>query len=290
MSSIRAWLFVSLQKILPRYLLTTIVRQLSRVRLAWFKDFLITRFVRLYRVETEDVLRPVPEGFECFNDFFIRELHDDVRPIDTNDDSIVSPVDGTVSAAGRIDHGHVFQAKGIDYLLTDLLATNTGDAEPYIGGAFATIYLAPYNYHRVHAPVAGELTALRYVPGDLYSVNDATVRLLPGLFVRNERLLCHFATAAGPMILALVGAMNVGTINTIWTGDVRPRAKGSVEEFDTRRLSADLQFAKGDLLGWFNMGSTVILLVPAAATDEFSVLERGKFVEMGRQIGTLEFV
>ena len=288
MSSTRARLFVSLQKILPKYLLTAIVRWLSRIRLAWLKDFLITRFVSLYNVDVEDVLLPVPDGFESFNDFFIRELHDDARPVDPTDGGIVSPVDGTVSAAGRIARNRVFQAKGIDYSLTDLLATNTADAELYVDGAFTTIYLAPYNYHRIHAPVDGKLTALRYVPGDLFSVNEATVRHLPGLFVRNERLICHFSTDAGPMILIMVGAMNVGTINTIWTGDVRPRGTGTVEEFDTRRLSADLEFNKGSLLGWFNMGSTVILVAPAGATDEFVRLETGVSVEMGRPIGNLE--
>ena len=289
MSSTRARLFVSLQRVLPKYLLTAIVRRLSRIRLGWVKDFLITRFVSLYDVDVEDVAKPVPDGFESFNEFFIRELHDDARPVDASDRSIVSPVDGTVSAAGRIDRERVFQAKGIDYSLTELLATNTADTALFIDGAFTTIYLAPYNYHRIHAPIDGTLTALRYVPGDLFSVNDATVCHLPGLFVRNERLLCQLSTAAGPMFLILVGAMNVGTINTIWTGDVRPRGKGIVEEFDTRRLSADLQFRKGDLLGWFNMGSTVILLTPAGVTDGFASLERGMPLEMGRQIGSVEF-
>ena len=288
MSSIRSRLFVFLQLVMPKYLLTAGVRRLSRVRLDWFKDFLITRFVRLYNVDIEDVLLPVPGGFECFNDFFIRELDADARTIDETAVGIASPVDGTVSAAGRIDRDRIFQAKGLDYSLADLLATDTADAELFVDGAFATIYLAPYNYHRVHAPVAGELTALRYVPGDLFSVNDATVRHLPALFARNERLICRLTTAAGPMILVLVGAMNVGTINTIWTGDVLPRVKGTVEELDTRRLAADPDFAKGDLLGWFNMGSTVILMAPAGATDNFAGLERGGRLEMGQHIGNLE--
>lgn len=288
MASTRADLFVFLQKILPKYLLTATIRWLSRIRTTWFKDFLITRFVTLYNVEIEDVARPVPDGFKSFNDFFTRELHDDARPTDTGERSIVSPVDGTVSAAGKIERDRIFQAKGIAYSLADLLATNTEDAELFIDGAFTTIYLAPYDYHRIHAPIDGELTALRYVPGNLFSVNEATVCGLPGLFVRNERLNCHFSTDAGPMLLIMVGALNVGTINTIWTGDIHPRGKGTVEEFDTRHLSAGLQFDKGDLLGWFNMGSTVILVAPAGATDGFPGLEAGLTLEMGRRIGQLD--
>ena len=288
MSTRRTSLFVFLQKILPKYLLTETVRRLSRIRITWFKNFLITRFVNLYNVEIEDVARPVPDGFRTFNDFFIRELDDDARPIDTGERSIVSPVDGTVSAAGRIERDRIFQAKSIDYSLTDLLATDTADAALFIDGAFATIYLAPYDYHRIHAPIDGELEALRYVPGALFSVNEATVRQLPGLFVRNERLICRFSTAAGPMLLIMVGAMNVGTINTIWTGDVRPRGKGVVDAFDIRRLSAELRFEKGELLGWFNMGSTVILVVPPGATDGFSQLDQGSAVEVGQRIGSLE--
>jgi phosphatidylserine decarboxylase len=283
----RARFFVALQRLLPRYLLTALVYRLARIRHKAGKDFLIARFIAWFGVDTDEVAEPVPDGFATFNAFFVRALAPGARVVDAAADSIVSPVDGAVSAAGPIDRKTLLQAKGLSYSLTDLLATDTADADLYLGGAFATLYLAPYDYHRVHAPLAGELNALRYVPGDLFSVNEATVSRLPGLFVRNERLVCHLTTANGPLVLVFVGAMNVGTINSIWTGDIRPRRSGVVEEFDLRRLAADAGFAKGDLLGWFNFGSTVILVAPPGMTDGFVRLEAGRTLRMGQVIGQL---
>lgn len=287
MTAARARFFVLLQRLLPRYLLTALVYRLARIRLRAGKDFLITRFIAWFGVDTDEVAEPVPDGYATFNDFFVRALTPGARVVDAAADSIVSPVDGTVSAAGSIDHETLLQAKGLSYSLTDLLATDTADAGLYVGGAFATLYLAPCDYHRVHAPLAGELKALRYVPGDLFSVNEATVAWLPGLFVKNERLVCHLATANGPMVLVFVGAMNVGTIHSVWTGDIRPRRSGVVAEFDLRGLTADTAFAKGDLLGWFNFGSTVILVAPPGMTEGFVRLEAGRTLRMGQVIGRL---
>ena len=230
----------------------------------------------------------MPSGFATFNDFFIRELRDGAREIDNDDDAIISPVDGTVSFAGPIHGDSIFQAKGIDYTLGDLLATDLDEAERYIDGSFATIYLAPYNYHRVHAPLAGELVAARYVPGDLFSVNEATVSSLNGLFRRNERLVMHFRTAAGPAVLILVGALNVGSISTPWTGEIRPRKAGAVDVLDLG--SHPTQVEKGDLLGWFNMGSTVILLLPKDTCEWDDDLEPGETLRMGEEIGELREV
>jgi len=283
MSELSARLFVLLQKVLPKYLLTALVFWLARRRAVWLRNFLIQQFVKIYGVDVEEVLLPVPDGFESFNAFFIRELTDNARPLAADPDVIVSPADGTVSAAGAIDRDQIFQAKGIRYTLADLLATDTLEAEAYVNGAFATIYLAPYNYHRVHAPLDGELITARYVPGDLFSVSASTVARLPGLFVRNERLICHIQTATGPMVIIFVGAMNVGSISTKWTGEIRPRKSGVVEQIDIR--SSDLEFSKGDGIGWFNMGSTVILLRPQASTDDFAGIIPGQTVRMGQAIG-----
>ena len=287
MPAITAQLFVQLQKLLPKYLLTSMIRWLAGIRIVAVKNFLIRRFVNLYKVDIDELRHPVPEGFATFNDFFIRALAPDARNIDESVTSIVSPVDGTVSAAGRIDRKRIFQAKGLDYTLTDLLATDTSEAEHYIDGSFATIYLAPYNYHRIHAPVSGRLIAARYVPGSLYSVNDATVRHLPQLFACNERLICHLQTDAGKMVLIFVGAMNVGTIYSKWTGDIRPRKYGIVEDLAIDNDGSGAVFRKGDTIGWFNMGSTVILLTPPGACDNFDELEAGKTVEMGQPIGEI---
>jgi phosphatidylserine decarboxylase len=267
--------------------LTRLVNRLTRIRTKSFKNFLIRHFINVYDVNVEEILLPVPDGFASFNDFFIRELQPNERPVDSGEHVIVSPADGTVSAAGRIQKDRIFQAKGLHYTLTDLLATDLADAVRYTDGAFATIYLAPYNYHRVHCPLSGKLVAARYVPGDLYSVNSATVSLLPNLFARNERLVCHFETSTGPMVVILVGAMNVGSISTIWTGEIRPRKRGVAEDIDVRSVEADAVVEKGDLLGWFNMGSTVILLLPPATGDGFPSLASGKKVRMGEAIGSL---
>ncbi|MDH5262745.1 MAG: archaetidylserine decarboxylase [Gammaproteobacteria bacterium] len=276
-------LFVALQYVLPQHLLTALVWRVARIRNVAIKDFLITRFVGFYRVDIEDVELAVPSDFATFNEFFVRALKADARPIDLANDSIISPVDGTVSIAGTIQHDSIIQAKGIDYSLLDLLATDTEQANAYVDGNFATIYLAPYNYHRVHAPMAGELIAAHYVPGDLFSVNDATVTRVNGLFRRNERLVMHFQTTRGPFCLVFVGALNVGSISTPWSDELRPRKRGVVDVLDLSRHTTAV--SKGDLLGWFNMGSTVILLSPAGVYEWDDNLQAGATVRLGEAIG-----
>ena len=282
----KASAFVLLQHILPRHWITALVWRIARIRHPGIKNFLITQFARAFDVDLEEVKLSVPEDFATFNDFFIRELADGARPIDDDAEAIVSPVDGTVSVAGTIRADRIFQAKGIDYSLGDLLATDLNEVEHYIDGQFATIYLAPYNYHRVHAPLAGDLVAARYVPGDLFSVNEATVSKLDGLFRRNERLIMHFRTDHGPAALIFVGALNVGSISTPWTGEIRPRHSGVVDVLDIS--SHPTTVAKGDLLGWFNMGSTVILLLPKGASEWDDDLEPGETLRMGQEIGELQ--
>ena len=204
-----AAIFSLLQRVLPKYALTAITYRLARIRHAGIKNFLIRRFIRLYDVDVSDVAADIPDAFEDFNAFFVRALRDGTRPIDKGESSIVSPVDGTVSQAGPINDNLLFQAKGFRYSLQDLLAADLQDAESYVDGRFATIYLAPYNYHRVHAPLGGRIRLLRYVPGDLYSVNRATVANVDGLFTSNERLICHVERHGGPFVLIFVGALNV---------------------------------------------------------------------------------
>jgi phosphatidylserine decarboxylase len=284
--SIRAIAFVALQYSLPKYWLTALVYRLTRIRRKAFKDFLIRTFTRFYDVNIEEADRGVPGGYETFNDFFTRELARGCRPVEQSLSSVVSPVDGTLSASGAIKEAQIFQAKGRSYHLHDLLATNLEQANRFINGSFATIYLAPYNYHRVHAPLDAHLSAARYVPGDLFSVNAATVSGVRNLFARNERLICHFETSSGPMALIFVGALNVGSITTPWTGEIRPRKSGVVEEL-ALRSSVSRNLRKGDLLGWFNMGSTVIVLFPPGSCVGLDQLERGKTLLMGEMIAEL---
>lgn len=277
-------IFAYLQYLLPRYWMTALIYRLARARSISLKNFLITRFVRLYSVDTGDVELDIPDGFATFNEFFIRELRPGARPVDDDEQMLVSPVDGTVSQAGAIRDDLILQAKGRDYTLGDLLATDLEDADAYRDGVFATLYLAPYNYHRVHAPLDGELVALRYIPGELFSVNAATAAAIPGLFRRNERLVMHFRTAAGPAVLIMVGALNVGSITTPWSGEIRPRKRGTVEIVD---INGPPNVARGDLLGWFNMGSTIIMLLPRGSYEWHGTLQPGESVVMGRPIGTL---
>ena len=275
--------FVVLQHLLPRHLLTSLVWRLARARSPAVKNRLITWFARAFDVDLDEVRLEVPDDFATFNDFFVRELADDARPLADDAGAIVSPVDGTVSFAGDIRDRALFQAKGIDYSLDELLATDLDQASRFVNGRFATLYLAPYNYHRVHAPLAGTLVAARYVPGDLFSVNERTVANLRGLFRRNERLVMHFRTDLGPAVVIFVGALNVGSISTPWTGEIRPRKSGIVEVLDIDGHPAEVD--KGDLLGWFNMGSTVILLLPPGVCEWDAGLQPGKRVRMGERIG-----
>jgi len=278
-------LFAFFQYLLPKHWLTAVVYRLARVRVPAVKNALIRGFLKLFDVELEEVKGRVPQDFRSFNDFFIRELNDGARPVDANPAAIVSPADGTLSQAGTLRGSRILQAKGIDYSLEDLLAADVDKAGEFSGGAFATIYLAPYNYHRVHAPVDGELVAAHYVPGDLFSVNSKTAAHVPGLFSRNERLNLHFQTAFGPMVVVLVGALNVGSISTPWSGEVRPRKSGVVERIDVS--AAPQQVRKGDLLGWFNMGSTVIVLLPPDSCTWHDSFKAGVRTVMGEAIGEL---
>jgi phosphatidylserine decarboxylase len=280
-----ARLFVFLQYLLPKYLLTSIVYRVARVRTRVVRNGLISGFLRIYDVNVDEVDKQIPDDFATFNDFFTRELAAGARPIDAAPDTLVSPVDGTLSQAGAIREDRLLQAKGIDYTLDDLLAIDLEEGRAFCNGSFATIYLAPYNYHRVHAPADGELVAAHYVPGDLFSVNNATARFVPGLFRRNERLNLHIRTPRGPMALIFVGALNVGSISTPWTGEVRPRRSGVVETLDIS--SHTREFSKGDLLGWFNMGSTVILLLPENSCHWDAGFEPGTVTRMGESIGKL---
>jgi phosphatidylserine decarboxylase len=281
-------LFLLLQRLMPKRLVTALVHWLARIRTPAIKDFLIRAFVGLYDADLDEVAKKVPDDYECLNDFFTRELKTGSRPIDNSSSSIVSPADGFISAAGLIDRSCLLQAKGIDYSLEELLATDLDDAETYNDGSFATIYLAPFNYHRVHAPLAGELVAARFVPGTLFSVNQTTVSNLRGLFTRNERLICHFrAEPPGSFVVIFVGALNVGSITTPWSGELRPRAGNVVDNLDLHDLSEPRTVAKGDLLGWFNMGSTVILLLPPGNCEWRSGLASGDAIRMGEAIGRI---
>jgi phosphatidylserine decarboxylase len=280
--------FIALQYLLPQHGLTALVYRLARIRSPGLRRALIGGFTRLYGLDLTEAATADPDAYPTFNDFFTRALRPGARPLPTAAAAIASPCDGTVSECGALEGDRLLQArltaKSRWYTLSELLAGDPAAAD-FVGGSFATIYLAPYNYHRVHMPLDGELESVRYVPGALFSVNGATARSVPRLFARNERVVCRFRTAAGPLAVIFVGALNVGSIRVEGFGDItpaRPRAPRCLPVDDTPRA-----FLRGEELGRFNMGSTVILLLPAGAAHWSEGFRRGAVVRMGEVIGAL---
>ena len=278
--------FVALQHLLPQHGLSRLVLQATRSRTPAFKNALIRLFVRGFKPDMSDAVLTDPAAYPSFNEFFTRALRAGARPVDADPAAVVSPVDGTVSEAGTLSADRLLQAKGHEYTLRALLAGRAAWERSFAGGAFATIYLAPYNYHRIHMPLAGELRESFYVPGRLFSVNNTTARLVPGLFSRNERVVCGFDSAGMPWSLILVGALNVGSMATVWHGDVTPRRHREVTPLPVSDLLAPLSLDKGAEMGRFNMGSTVILLFPPGAVQWQSSLAAGRALRMGERIGT----
>lgn len=281
-----AYLNTAALTVLPQHLLARGMYQLARSQRPWLKDALIRFVSRQYGVDLSEAANPDPASYDSFNAFFTRALKDDARPIDTAGDSIVSPADGTVSQAGNIHNGRIIQAKGHDYSSLELLGGNRALAERFDGGSFATLYLSPKDYHRVHMPLAGRLTGMDFVPGRLFSVSDATTQLVPGLFARNERVICHFDTAIGPIAHILVGAIFVGSMETVWHGEVRG-ASNHVSRWDYADHTP-IELAKGAEMGRFNMGSTVITLLPPGRVAWNDTLRPGSSVRLGQTIGTLK--
>jgi phosphatidylserine decarboxylase len=267
----------TLLRILPQHLLSAGMYNLMRAQQPWLKRQLIAQISRRYRIDLSEAADPNPEHYSSFNDFFTRALRDDARPV--AGDAVVSPADGRISQIGRIDGDKLLQAKGHDFTLEALLAGDRRSAALFRNGLFATIYLSPRDYHRVHLPMAGTLESMVFVPGDLFSVSTATTQLVPGLFARNERVICHFSTAIGPVAVILVGAIFVGSMETIWHGEVRGN-RGEptrwVYRGDQRR-----PFDTGAEIGRFNMGSTVIMLLPEGGPQWLSHLEANQPVRMG---------
>ncbi len=288
MAGLGARAFVALQHVLPQHALTALVWKLARVRAPWARRALIRGFRKLYAVDLAEAERPDPEAYASFNDFFTRALKPGARPLCAGERTIASPCDGTVSQRGAIEESRVLQArleaKSVWYTLEALVA-DPELAGAFVGGEFATIYLAPYDYHRVHMPLTGRLRAVRYVPGKLYSVNAVTARLVPDLFARNERVVCAFDTDAGPLAVIFVGALNVGSVGLVGYGDLTPRRPRRAELFEVP--AAPVVFERGAELGRFNMGSTIILLLPKGACAWDPAFVPGATVRMGAAIGRL---
>ncbi len=275
-------LFVWFQHVLPQHALSRLVLRATRVRAPWFKNWLVRGFMRRYTIDMAEAVRPDPLSYGSFNEFFTRALKPTVRTIALGTRDIACPVDGVISAAGHIEGDSLVQAKGRHYSLNELLAAQSW-ASHFEGGSFATIYLAPFNYHRVHMPLRGRLHESVYVPGRLFSVNAVTASLVPRLFARNERLLTLFETAFGEFSLIMVGALNVGSIATVWAGDITPAARRVVTMLPRQDVALD----KGAELGRFNMGSTVILLFQRNRARWHEEVQAGATVRLGQSLGLL---
>ena len=279
-------LFVALQYLLPHHLLSRLIGRVARARSGWIHRPLTRWFVRTYRPELADAEQPDPLAYPSFNAFFTRALRPGARPLDPGADSILSPADGRISACGYCEQGQILQAKDHNYTLRSLLAGNASLEGRFRGGAFMTIYLAPFNYHRVHTPLAGKLAGAWYVPGRLFSVNDATARIVPGLFARNERVILEFTGARGPFIVILVGALFVGSMATVWHGDVLPRRAHRVVALPVEPSAPPLE--RGAELGRFNMGSTVIVLLPPGDGRWDPAMAAERTLRLGERVGVLE--
>lgn len=278
-------LFIAFQRLLPSFWLGRLVHWASRVETPWFKDLLIGGFRRLYPIKLDEAAEPDPGRYASFNAFFTRALRDGARPPDPDPLGILCPADGRVQQAGDIERGQMLQAKGMYYGVDELLADPQA-APRYDGGQFLTVYLAPQDYHRVHAPLAGRLRSMHYAPGERWAVNERTAGAVPRLFAVNERLCCHFEGEAGHFALVMVGALNVASISTVWAGEVlplRPRQNRHWHYGERSRVA----LARGDELGRFNLGSTVILLLPPGMAELDAALEPGAALRMGQSVGRL---
>lgn len=279
-------LFILLQYCLPQHLLSRLLGRLALCRIRGIKNFLIRIFIKRYRVDLSEAQRQSPEEFTCFNDFFTRHLKEGIRPVDQSSNAIVSPVDGAISAFGDIESDRIFQAKGKHFTLQALLGGDPGLSECFHGGKFATIYLAPRDYHRIHMPLQGTLREMTYIPGKLFSVNQVTAAHIDRLFARNERAICVFETGQRPMALVLVGAMIVAGIETVWAGQVAPGKSGHHRE--QYQGQAPITISKGEEMGLFKLGSTVIMLFPPDSMQWSPSVQDGSRLHMGQQIGILD--
>lgn len=278
-------------KVLPQYLIPqhTLSRAVYRItRCKWkpLKNFLIKSFVSWFKVDMSLAKQPDCTAYIHFNDFFTRELRSDSRQIVPGKITIISPVDGSISQIGKINSGEIFQAKCRSYDLNALLAGDYEMAENFKDGQFATLYLSPRDYHRIHMPLDGKLIKMTYAPGKLFAVNNHTVKVVEQLFARNERIISYFETAIGSMAIIMVGAMNVGSMETVWAGEITPTNNRSITITDYK--DQQIYLKRGDEMGRFNMGSTVIVLFGKDRAHWLPDLQPGQLITMGTTIGKIQ--
>lgn len=276
-------LFIFFQYLAPHHLLSRCTAFLAELESPkWLINIAIYSFIRIFGVDMDEAEEADYRRYTTFNDFFTRTLRNAARPLEAAD--VVCPADGVINQIGDIQQGKLLQAKGRCFGTVELLGGDVSRARDFEGGSFATIYLAPRDYHRVHMPLTGSLSATTYIPGQLFSVNAVTARHVDGLFARNERLVCYFDTQAGPMAMILVGAMIVAGIETVWSGRMVPPPRRPIS-LDYRDLPEPVELEKGAEMGRFCLGSTVILMFPANCVTWRQDWVAGTETRMGRRLG-----
>lgn len=270
--------------LLPQHAVSRVVHAAARWRMPWWKNALTRWFIRQYKVDLSEAATADPYAHADFNAFFTRALRPDARPLPADVDAVVSPADGTISAIGRIDGGTLVQAKGRTFTVTALLGGDETLASRFHGGQFSTVYLSPDDYHRVHMPVSGRLREMIHIPGRLFGVAAFSVRAVDQLFARNERVVAIFDTARGPMGVVMVGAINVSSIETAWSGVITPPGGRRIRRWFYRGSDAR-SFRRGDEIGRFNLGSTVITLFGPEQVEWLPELLAGDKVRMGQALG-----
>lgn len=267
----------------PQKCLTRLLGSFAECEVTWFKNLFIQSFIKLYPVNMAEAIEANPKQYRNFNDFFTRQIRTELRPVAMAADAIISPVDGIISQYGAIKEGQIFQAKGKSYSLSSLLADDAKMISAFTNGRFITLYLAPYHYHRIHMPYQGQLQQMTYVPGKLFPVNQRSVSQTENLFARNERVINFFKTDFGSMAVIMVGALNVGSMTVKWHGQVTPPygTRVSSWQYDDKSIS------RGEEIGYFKMGSTVILLFPDNGMEFEQALKAEHELKFGEIIAHL---
>ncbi|MGO2131084.1 MAG: archaetidylserine decarboxylase [Pseudoalteromonas prydzensis] len=280
---------IAMQYAMPKHFVSRMVGKLAAAKAGALTTTLIKLFIKQYKIDMSEAQYSDPAHYKTFNEFFTRPLKDGVRPLTTESDIIAHPVDGAISQLGPIVEGQLIQAKGHNYSLQALLGGSEQDTAPFLGGDFATIYLAPKDYHRIHMPIDGTLSKMIYVPGDLFSVNPLTAQNVPNLFARNERVVAIFDTEIGPLAMVLVGATIVASIETIWAGTVTPPAGKDVFSWNYPTSGDNaITLKKGEEMGRFKLGSTVILAWGADKADILDDQKPGTVTRMGTPFAKID--
>jgi len=272
--------------LLPHRIISKIADLCATCKITCIKNYLIRYFLSRYNVNMSEAIQENPLAYPTYNDFFTRKLKPECRPVDSDPNAIVSPADGAIAQIGKINNNEILQAKGHNYTVQSLLGGMESLAAPFINGSFATIYLAPKDYHRVHMPLTGKLQKMIYIPGKLFSVNNHAAENIPNVFARNERVVAIFETDIGSMAVILVGAMIVGSIANSWAGTICPPHTRKIKIWDYNDM-APIEIKKGDEMGLFKLGSTVIILHAPNAVNWSQSLTPATDVKMGSRIGLI---